>query len=473
MFDFVETLSRSARFVKSKTYVLTEDTFEKDFALFHADLLTYARLFHSVFKFLAEDNEKCIPIVDNKKPHGLIYLFIENVPFKEFMYNIMSELRTVRATSIRAFIEDIFLPKIDELLALTKPHHQVAPYFRSRTFDHRDSSAETSAKTSASATKMSKGPNRFFKPRPSTSTLHEKSQSVEAPVARANPDHSDVNYQPVQDVSVDSASDDEDIPMKSMPTEDIDMAEVCRQALNAIPSVLSRDTSGRPSSGRLYDTSTRSLGDSKPQGVCYTKLTRGDCTKPDCAFSHSSDAILRELTKLMTSWKGGTFTQSVPQHVPTRPPPAQPPPWCINPKLWDVAKKEFDRLLTYFYVKSDSSRASPLVIAPKATDPFIRFAGDYSICVNHYRLTGHWPIPNVCHSLEKIARFCMFSDIDLMNGFHQIPICEKTSEPTHLVDDVLVSENPSLLVSRKTAELSTEDPQAKTSNPSTLQTSLL
>jgi hypothetical protein len=67
----------------------------------------------------------------------------------------------------------------------------------------------------------------------------------------------------------------------------------------------------------------------------------------------------------------------------------------------------------------------------------------------------------------------MFSDIDLMNGFHQIPICEKTSEPTHLVDDVLVSENPSLLVSRKTAELSTEDPQAKTSNPSTLQTSLL
>ena len=149
----------------------------------------------------------------------------------------------------------------------------------------------------------------------------------------------------------------------------------------------------------------------------------------------------------------------------------KPPPRCINPKLWDVAKKEFDRLLTYFYVKSDSSRASPLVIAPKATDPFIRFAGDYSICVNHYRLTGHWPIPNVCHSLEKIARFCMFPDIDLMNGFHQIPICEKTSEPTHLVDDVLVSENPSLLVSRKTAELSTEDPQAKTSNLSTLQTS--
>jgi len=92
------------------------------------------------------------------------------------------------------------------------------------------------------------------------------------------------------------------------------MEEVSRQALNAIPSVMSIDTSGRPSSGRLYDTSTRSLGDSKPQGVCYTKLTRGDCTKPGCAFSHSSDAILRELTKLMTSWKGGTFTQTPPKN---------------------------------------------------------------------------------------------------------------------------------------------------------------
>jgi hypothetical protein len=105
----------------------------------------------------------------------------------------------------------------------------------------------------------------------------------------------------------------------------------------------------------------------------------------------------------------------------------KPPARNINPKLWDVAKKEFDRLLTYFYVKSDSPRVSPLVIAPKATEPFIRFAGDYSIWVNQYMLTGHWPIPNVRHSLEKIAQFCMFSDIDLTNGFHQIPICEKTS----------------------------------------------
>jgi hypothetical protein len=64
MFDFVETVSRAARFVKSRTYTLTEDTFQKDFAIFHADLLTYARLFHNVFRYLAEENEECSHIIN-------------------------------------------------------------------------------------------------------------------------------------------------------------------------------------------------------------------------------------------------------------------------------------------------------------------------------------------------------------------------------------------------------------------------
>ena len=42
-------------------------------------------------------------------------------------------------------------------------------------------------------------------------------------------------------------------------------------------------------------------------------------------------------------------------------------------------------------------------------------------------LTGHWPIPNVRQSLEKIQHFSLFSDIDLTNSFHQIPIDEFTS----------------------------------------------
>ena len=72
----------------------------------------------------------------------------------------------------------------------------------------------------------------------------------------------------------------------------------------------------------------------------------------------------------------------------------------INPKLYEHAKKEFDRMLTYMHVESHSPIAAPLVIAPKETAPFIRFCGDY-VWHNQYLRVGHYYIPNVPHSIEN------------------------------------------------------------------------
>ena len=49
----------------------------------------------------------------------------------------------------------------------------------------------------------------------------------------------------------------------------------------------------------------------------------------------------------------------------------------INPRLWECSEKEFRRLCGYFYEASRSPWASCLVVAPKATPPYIRFCGDY------------------------------------------------------------------------------------------------
>jgi hypothetical protein len=48
----------------------------------------------------------------------------------------------------------------------------------------------------------------------------------------------------------------------------------------------------------------------------------------------------------------------------------------IKDILMENAKKEFDRLCLYMYVPSNSPIASPLVIAPKPTPPYVRFCGD-------------------------------------------------------------------------------------------------
>ena len=66
------------------------------------------------------------------------------------------------------------------------------------------------------------------------------------------------------------------------------------------------------------------------------------------------------------------FMDTLPAEHPVRSRP-------INPRLFENTKKEFERLLKYFYVPSKSPWASPLVIAPKATAPFIRFCGDYTM----------------------------------------------------------------------------------------------
>ncbi len=98
----------------------------------------------------------------------------------------------------------------------------------------------------------------------------------------------------------------------------------------------------------------------------------------------------------------------------------------VNPKLFENAKREFERLCTYFYRPSTSPIASCLVIAPKATFPFIRFCGDY-VLINKYIVMGHFPMPNVLHVLEKISMFAVFLDIALATAFHQLRLGPITS----------------------------------------------
>ena len=105
----------------------------------------------------------------------------------------------------------------------------------------------------------------------------------------------------------------------------------------------------------------------------------------------------------------------------------KPKPRPINPRLWECAVKEFERLKGYFYEPSRSPWASCLVIAPKATKPFIRFCGDYS-GLNRWIPTGHFNIPVIKHELDRIAGHTVFADVDLTNAFHQVPLHNETRE---------------------------------------------
>ena len=93
----------------------------------------------------------------------------------------------------------------------------------------------------------------------------------------------------------------------------------------------------------------------------------------------------------------------------------------VREALFQDAKTEFDRMRTYFYESSTSSIACPLIIAPKATAPFIRPCGDYRP-INPFINIPQEPIPHVQQSLSKAAGWEIFVDLDMTNSFHQIPI---------------------------------------------------
>ena len=99
----------------------------------------------------------------------------------------------------------------------------------------------------------------------------------------------------------------------------------------------------------------------------------------------------------------------------------------IRPELFDRAKNEYLRLKGPFYVDSDSSIASRLVVAPKATDPFVRLCGDYSPLNPHMELPDE-PFSHPHLELQKAAGHDTFVDLDMANAFHQIPITTELSK---------------------------------------------
>ena len=149
-------------------------------------------------------------------------------------------------------------------------------------------------------------------------------------------------------------------------------------------------------------------------------------------FAASTDIINLLKTKgsmvfVQNNWKGINgipplelnFKEGMPDSMKPR---ARP----VNPKLYEHALKEYQRLKKYFYRDSTSPIASCLVIAPNATAPFIRFCGDY-VSINDYISIPHYPIPHVQRSLEKIMGNKIVCDMDMANSFHQIKLADYTS----------------------------------------------
>jgi hypothetical protein len=135
-------------------------------------------------------------------------------------------------------------------------------------------------------------------------------------------------------------------------------------------------------------------------------------SRVDSGFAQATQIVRYLKTEAMdvfvpTAWNGIKGIELIQLEFLEKPPRRMKPPTRRVPAaIYEVTKKEFQRLLTYFYEPSNSSITSPIVIAPKSTTPFVRICGDYRL-INKLLKIFNFPIPDD----QRNAQSCQMQDL--------------------------------------------------------------